>query len=72
MCHSTACGYEQHAMPAPVWHHQESCCCCGSGHAPRRFRTIEEVAGELEEHLKQLKAEAVAVEERLADVRKKG
>jgi len=72
MCHSAECGCERHARPAPAYHHQGGCCCCGSGDAPRRFRTREEIAGELEEYLKQLRAEAKGVEERIAELKKEG
>ncbi len=71
MCHQSECGCEQHARPAHVYHHQGSCC-CGSGHAPRRFRTREEIAQQLEEHLKQLRAEARGVEERIAELKSEG
>jgi hypothetical protein len=71
MCHSGECGCERHARPAPAYHHEGSCC-CGPGHAPRRFRTREEAAGELEEYLKQLRAEAKGVEERIAELKKEG
>jgi hypothetical protein len=71
MCHHSECGCEQHASPAPAWHYQGGCC-CGSGHTPRRFHTREEIVEQLEEHLKQLRAEASAVEERIAELGKKG
>jgi hypothetical protein len=35
----------------------------------RRFRTREEQIGELEEYLRELQAEAKAVEERIAELR---
>jgi len=72
MCHSAESGCERHASPAHAYHQQGGCCCCGSGHAPRRFRTREEVAGELEEYLKQLRAEAKGVEERIAELKREG
>ncbi|MFU8795736.1 MAG: hypothetical protein ACNA7X_00365 [Dehalococcoidia bacterium] len=70
MCHSAECGCERHAMPAPAYHHLQGCC-CGSGHAPRRFRTREEIVEGLEEYLRQLRAEAGAVEEHIAELKKK-
>lgn len=73
MCHHSECGCEQHPRhtPEPGYHHQRDCC-CGSGYAPRRFRTREEIVQQLEEHLKQLRAEAGGVEERIAELKKKG
>jgi hypothetical protein len=42
------------------------------GYAQRRFPTREEIVKKLEEYLKQLRAEARGVEERLAELRKEG
>jgi len=73
MCHHHDHGCEHHFHHAPYhgWHpHQE--CCCSPWYAPRRFPTREEIVGELEEYLKQLRAEAKGVEERLAELRKEG
>ncbi len=58
--------------------HGESCdreggdCQCGGGAGgfQRRYQTKAEQISELEEYLKELKAEVQAVEERLADLRK--
>jgi hypothetical protein len=69
-------------------HHGGGCCCCYDcgchhsgrihhrhgfgGFGQRRFPTREEIIAELEEYLKQLKAEAKGVEERIAELRKEG
>jgi hypothetical protein len=58
----------------------EGCCCgCeeGRGHGRhdrfvRRFQTRDEQIADLEGYLKELKAEARAVEERLAELRRAG
>ncbi len=69
----------------PGWgriHHGSGCCCrchCGCGWGSgwqhhgefgRRFISKEEVIGQLEEYLKQLRAEAKGVEERIAELKK--
>jgi len=71
MCHDPDYGCAQHFHHAPhdAWQ-QHRGCCCGTQYAPRRFPTREEIIGELEEYLKQLKAEAKGVEEHLAELRK--
>ena len=72
MCYQVACGGGQHAhVPGGGWHHYRGCC-CGTGCAQRHFPTREEIIEELEEYLKQLKAEARGVEERLAEFKKTG
>lgn len=73
MCHHSECGCGEYARPTPgpVWHKQGGSC-CGSGHAPRRFRTGEETVEQLEEHLKELRAEANGVEERIAELKREG
>ncbi|TET57851.1 MAG: hypothetical protein E3J50_00790 [Dehalococcoidia bacterium] len=73
MCHHSECGCEQHPhhAPEPGWHHQRGCC-CGSGHAPGQSPTREEMVEKLEEYLKHLGAEAKGVEERIAELKKKG
>ena len=72
MCHHSECGCLQHARPAP-YHggHHHGGCCCVPGHG-RRFRTREEMVEELEGYMDQLKAEAKAVEERIAELKKQG
>jgi hypothetical protein len=45
-------------------------CGCGDSGFRRRYQTKSEQISELEEYLAELKAEAQAVEERLADMRK--
>ena len=66
--------------------HHSGCCCydCGCHHSgrmhghglgefgQRRFPTREEIIEDLEEYLKQLKAEAKGVEERIAELKKEG
>ena len=71
MYHQGNCGCEQHSHggPGPSWHHGH--CCCGQDTPHRRFPTKQEIKEELTEYLKQLKAEAKGVEERLADLEKK-
>jgi hypothetical protein len=71
MCHHPDCGCEQHFHHAPPrgWHHRWGCC-CRPGYAPRRFPTKEEIIEDLEEYLKQLRAEAKGVEERITDLKK--
>ncbi|RLC66523.1 MAG: hypothetical protein DRH97_06300 [Chloroflexi bacterium] len=73
MYHDSECGCEQHSRQTPQhgMHHQRGCC-CGSGYAPRQFPTREEIVEKLEEYLKQLRAEARGVEERIAELKKKG
>ena len=70
MCHQADCGYEQHFHHASYrgWHHPHGC--CGPGYARRTFPTREEITEELEEYLKQLRAEAKVVEERIAELSK--
>jgi len=71
MYHHPDYGWAQHFHHSPHrgWHHHWGCC-CGAGYAPRHFPTREEIIEELEEYLKQLKAEAKDIEERLAELRK--
>ena len=49
------------------------CCCCGAGERgfKRRYQTKAEQVAELEQYLKDLKDEVQAVEEKLADLRRK-
>ncbi|MBZ5637623.1 MAG: DUF3450 domain-containing protein [Acidobacteriia bacterium] len=52
----------------------EDCgCCCGSGEHGfrRRYQTKAEQVAELERYLRELKGEVQAVEERLADLKRK-
>jgi len=51
------------------WQHQHGCC-CHPGYGLRRFPTREEIIAQMEEYLKQLQAEAKAVEEHLAELKK--
>ncbi len=46
------------------------CCCCGGGFK-RRYQTRAEQTAELECYLKDLKDEVQAVQERLADLKRK-
>lgn len=70
MCHHPNYGCEQHFYHAyyPSEHHQRGCC-CGRDYVPRRFLPKEEIIEELEEYLKQLKAEAKGVQDRIAELR---
>jgi len=69
MCHQIECGCGHHThIPAAGWHHRSLC--CDTGYISRRFPTGEERIEELEHYLKQLKAEARGVGERLARLRK--
>ena len=73
MCHHPDYGCEQrlhHAQRPGL--HQHWGCRCGPGHAPQRFPAREEIVEELEEYLKQLRAEARGVEERIAELKKEG
>ncbi len=71
---SCCCG-ERHVSPHR--HHVVGGCCCGHHGAPwpgerafwRRFATREERLAWLERYLKDLKAEAQAVEERIAELK---
>ena len=46
-------------------------CCCGGGGFQRRYQTKAEQTAELECYLKDLKDEVQAVQERLADLKRK-
>jgi hypothetical protein len=46
-------------------------CCCGNGGFERRYQTRAEKISELDEYLKELKKEVQAVEEQLADLKRK-
>jgi hypothetical protein len=71
---------DQHVYPVGIrLHHSSSCDCgcdcgCGGHHGgglmQRRFVSKEEVTNQLEDYLKQLKAEAKGVEERIAEIKK--
>jgi len=72
MCHQASCGCESHAhIPGGVTYHHEGCC-CDHGHSPRHFPSREELINEMEDYLKQLRAEAKGVEERLTEMKKEG
>jgi len=69
--HHEDCGwghFGHHGMRGG-WHHHYGWC-CHPGHYVRRFPTKEEMIAEMEEYLKQLRAEVRAVEERLAELKK--
>jgi len=53
-------------------HHHGGCSCGHHGHSPRRFPTSEEIIQEMEDYLKQLRAEAKGIEERFAEMKKEG
>ena len=73
MCHTGECGCGHRAQ-----HHgagmaaRHGGCCHGPGHMMRRFPTREEILGEMEEYLEQLRTEVKGVEERIAEFRKAG
>jgi len=71
MCHHPDYGCQQHFHHAPLhgWHHHWGGCCHLS-YGMRRFPTREERIAEMEEYLKQLRAEAKGVEEHLAELKK--
>ena len=75
--HSGDCGcggHEHHGMYRE-WHHHGGCNCgCHRGgmRFHRHFIPREELINQLEEYLKQLQAEAKDVEERIAELKKKG
>ena len=85
MYHETECGYEHHSHGGrpemghgEEWGHHGHGGWGGMHHGPhfgpfghRRFISKEEVITQLEEYLKQLKAEAAGVEERIAELKKK-
>lgn len=57
--------------PSPAGHHGSDCCGVGfGGEFHRRFTSREEVVARLESYLAELRAEAKAVEERIADLKK--
>ena len=63
------CGHHAHHPIRGEGHHTRDCC-CAPGFGRRRFLTREEIIGQLEEYLKQLRAEAKGVEERIAELKK--
>jgi hypothetical protein len=71
MCHHPdyGCGQHFHHVTLRGWHHRWGCCCDPESET-RCFPTREEIVEELEEHLKQLKAEAKGIEERIAELKK--
>lgn len=72
MCHTGefSCRHHGHHGLSRVGHHDS--CCHGPSHLMRGFPTREEIIAELEEYLKQLQAEVKGVEERIAELQKKG
>ena len=62
------CGHPGHHGMREQWAYHEGC--CHPGHGLRRFPTREEMIAEMEEYLKQLRAETKGVEERLAELKK--
>jgi len=61
------CGHPGHHGMGGQRHHDG---CCRPGFGLRRFPTREEMIAEMEEYLKQLRAETKGVEERLAELKK--
>jgi hypothetical protein len=82
--HGTGHAHEEcsghHGYPIGIRQHHSSDCDCGcncgcgghhgGGFGSRRFISKEEIITRLEEYLKQLRAEAVGVEERIAEIKK--
>jgi hypothetical protein len=68
------CHYEDHGMHRGC-HHEGCNCHCHRHHGEmgfhRRFISQEEMGAQLEEYLKELRAEAKGVEERIAELKKK-
>ncbi len=68
---------ERHTLAGPGTHHG-GCCCHAGGYPPasfrfgRRYPTREEHIAWLEAHLQDLRTEAQAVEERIADLKAAG
>jgi len=80
MCHESAfrfgghhedCGFGHpgHHGMGEHWHHGHGCGCQPS-YGMRRFPAKEEMIAEMEEYLKQLRAEVKGVEEHLAELKK--
>jgi hypothetical protein len=76
--HGAWCGHHGYPTGGRLYY-SSGCDCgcnCGCGFAPRfgqrRFISKEEIITCLEEYLKQLKAEATGVEERIAEFKKTG
>ena len=79
MCHESTyrfggqhgdCGCEHpgHHATMEQWPHHRGC--CHPGHGLRRFPTREEMIAQMEDYLKQLRAEAKGVEEHIVELRK--
>ena len=73
MCrhHDISCCHPAHHAHSGAAYHHGGCCCSGHGH-PVRQPTREEVVAQLEQYLHDLQAEAKAVEQRIADMKKTG
>ena len=69
--HHDDCGYGHpgHHGMTEHWQHQHGCG-CHPRHGLRRFPTREEMIAQMEDYLKQLRAEAKGVEEHLVELRK--
>ena len=69
-------GHEDQGMDRERHHHGGCSCGCHQHHGGMRFHrhfiSHEEIITRLEEYLKQLQAEAKGVEERIAEMKKKG
>jgi len=71
-CHPDFCHEQRfHRAPHHSWHHNWGCC-YSPWYAPPRFSTKEEIIKDLESCLKHLREEAKVVEERIAELKKKG
>jgi len=71
MCHhhEFGCGHPGHHAFWGVGHHHWGCCCGGHGY-PQHPATREESISQLEQYLKDLQAQAKALEERIEEIKK--
>ena len=69
--HHEGCGFGHpgHHGMREHWQQQQACC-CHPGYGMRRFPTREEMIAQMEDYLKQLRAEAKGVEEHIVELRK--
>jgi len=67
MCHEIGCSCEHHVGQSAVHH---AGCCYAPAHHVRHFPTKEETIGQLEAYLENLRVQAKAIEERIAEFKK--
>ena len=70
MCHEIGCGCGQHGHHVGRGAVHHAGCCCAPAHHVRHFPTREEIVGQLEGYLESLRAQAKAIEERIAEFKK--